>query len=71
MRWPKLNVCVDGDEISVKANGSVKGFALFVEDVYGVSFMDNLLNLVPGDEQIVVARGVNGRAVASKYYGIE
>lgn len=68
---PKLNVCVDGDEISVKVDVPVKGFVLYVEDVDGGSFGDNLLDLVPGDEQIVVAPGLNGRAATWKYYGME
>jgi beta-mannosidase len=71
MPRPKLNVYVDGDKVLVKANVPVKGFALYVEDVDGVSFEDNLLDLVPGDEQTVVARGLNGRAVTWKYYGME
>jgi beta-mannosidase len=27
--------------------------------------------LVPGDEQVVVANGLNGRAVTWKYYGMD
>jgi beta-mannosidase len=67
---PKLSICVDGDNISAKANVPVKGLAFYVEDVDGVEFEDNLIDLVPGDEQIIVARGLNRRAVTWRYYGM-
>ena len=67
---PKLSICVDGDKISAKANVPVKGLAFYVEDVDEVDFEDNLIDLVPGDEQIVVAHGLNWRAVTWRYYGM-
>ncbi|TVY39358.1 Beta-mannosidase B [Lachnellula occidentalis] len=71
MPKPKLDICVDGDVITAKANIPVKGFLLYVEDVDGVEFEDNCLDLVPGDTQTVVAHGLNGRAVTWRYYGME
>jgi beta-mannosidase len=37
--------------------------------VEAVEFKDNLLDFVPGDEQIVIANGLNGRAVNWRFYG--
>lgn len=71
MPKPESDICVDGDIITVKANVLVKGFTLYVEDVDGVEFEDNCLDLVPGDTQAVVAHGLNGRAVTWRYYGME
>lgn len=71
MPKPKLDICIDGDIVTVKANVPVKGFVLYVEDVDGVEFEDNCLDLVPGDTQAVVAHGLNGRAVTWRYYGME
>jgi len=70
MPEPTLNVGVDGDRITIRSDVPVKGLALYVEDVDAVEFEDNLLDLVPGDEQIVVANGLNGRVVTWRYYGM-
>lgn len=71
MPKPKLSIRIDGDKISAKANVPVKGLAFYVEDVDGVEFEDNLIDLVPGDEQIVIAHGLDGRAVTWRYYGMD
>ena len=70
MPKPKLNITVDGDMITAKANLPVKGLAFYAEDVDGVKFEDNLIDLVPGHQQVVIARGLNGRAVTWRYYGM-
>lgn len=71
MPKPKLVISVDGDRISAKANVPVKGLAFYVKDVDAVRFEDNMLDLVPGDEQVIIAHGLNGRAVSWRYYGME
>jgi beta-mannosidase len=71
MPKPTLDVGVRGDMITVKSDVPVKGIAFYFEDVDAVEFEDNLLDLVPGDEQVVVANGLNGRAVTWKYYGMD
>jgi beta-mannosidase len=71
MPKPKLTITVDGDTIAARANLPVKGLAFYVEDVDEVKFEDNLIDLVPGDEQVVIARGLNGRAVTWRYYGMD
>ncbi len=65
-----LNVRVEGNNVFVKADVPVKGFALYVEDVDGVAFEDNLIDLLPGDEQVIVAHGLDGRDVTWRYYGM-
>jgi beta-mannosidase len=65
-----ITIRVDGDKIYVRTNDvPVKGLALYVEDVDSVDFEDNLLDLVPGDEQVVVANGLNDGSVTYRYYG--
>lgn len=71
MPKPTLDISVHGDRITVKSDVPVKGLAFYVEDVDEVDFEDNLLDLVPGDEQVVVANGLNGRVVTWRYYGME
>lgn len=49
----------------------MKGLAFYFKGVDEVSFDDNLVDLVPGDEQEIVACGLKGRSVTWKYYGME
>lgn len=70
MPKPTLDMSVDGDKITVKSDVPVKGLTFYVEDVDAVEFEDNMLDLVPGDEQTIVANGLNGRALTWKYYGL-
>jgi beta-mannosidase len=62
---PRLNLSVniDGDKIYAKSDVPVKGLIFYVEDVDAVEFDDNFLDLVPGDQQIMIANSLNGRAV--------
>jgi beta-mannosidase len=62
---PRLNLSVniDGDKIYAKSGVPVKGLIFYVEDVDAVEFDDNFLDLVPGDQQIMIANSLNGRAV--------
>jgi beta-mannosidase len=48
-----------------------QGLAFYVKDVDAVEFEDNMLDLVLGDDQIVVANGLDGRAITWRYYGME
>jgi beta-mannosidase len=71
MPKPSLDVQIDGDTILVKTNDvPVKGLAFYAEEVDEVKFEDNLIDLVPGDEQVIMARGLNGRPVDMRYYGM-
>lgn len=71
MPKPKLGICVNGNTISARADVPIKGLVFYFEDVDEVRFEDNLIDLVPGDEQVVVAHGLNGREVTWRYYGME
>lgn len=53
----------------------VKGLVLSVEELDGdegeVKWSDNALDVVPHDEQVVVARGLSGRRVRAAWLGKE
>jgi beta-mannosidase len=61
---PKLKVAVRDGEISLNVEKPVKGVWLSVEgDDEGIEFGDNSLDLFPGDEIVVKAKGLEGRVV--------
>jgi beta-mannosidase len=71
MPTPDLTIRIKQDKILVKTNNvPVKGLAFYVEDIDSVDFEDNLIDLVPGDEQVVVAQGLKGKPVKFRYYGM-
>lgn len=55
--------------IRVCAKRPVKG--LVFEEMDGVTWGDNCIDVVPGDEQIVSVKGLKGREVKWRYYGME
>ncbi|KAI7977479.1 hypothetical protein EIK77_007101 [Talaromyces pinophilus] len=71
---PAINVKVDGNEVRVSAALPVKGLQLSVdgdtaaEDT--VDWADNCLDLIPGDEQVIVAKGLAGRKVNILHLGV-
>ncbi|KAH7927653.1 glycoside hydrolase [Leucogyrophana mollusca] len=67
---PGLDIAVDGDRVSVKAKRPVKGLVLSVDDDK-VKWSDNGVDIVPGDEQVIVAKGLGGRKVKVAYMGKE
>lgn len=54
--------------ILISAKKPVKG--LVFEEIDGVMWSDNCIDVVPGDEQAVVAKGLKGREITWKYYGM-
>ena len=61
---PKLRVEVKNGEIRLNVEKPVKGVWLSVEgDDKGIEFSDNSLDLFPGDEVVVKAKGLKGRVV--------
>lgn len=61
---PKLKVEVKDGEIGLNVEKPVKGVWLSVEgDDDGIEFGDNSLDLFPGDEVVVKAKGLEGRVV--------
>lgn len=71
MPRPVLQIKVINDAIYVKANVPVKGLWLYVDKVDSVKFDDNGLDLIPGDEQTVMAKGLGGCELLGRCYGVE
>lgn len=63
MQWD-----VEGKEVGVSAERPVKG--LVFEEVEGVVWGDNCLDLMPGDTQIVKVAGLKGKRVTWRWYGM-
>lgn len=57
---PDVKVQVEGDNIVISAPLPVKGFVVDIDDDE-VEFSDNCIDLVPGEEQVIYAKGLNGR----------
>ena len=64
-----VDLIVRGDYIHVSSSLPVKGLALAVDDDL-VKLEDNCIDLVPGDEQVIHAKGLNGRSVSFMHLGI-
>ncbi|KAL1962656.1 hypothetical protein VTN77DRAFT_9290 [Rasamsonia byssochlamydoides] len=64
---PTINLIVDGDLVRVSADLPVKGLQLMLQDDGDgedeIEWDDNCIDLMPGDEQIIHARGLAGRKV--------
>lgn len=72
MPQASLQIQVQNECIYVKTNDvPIKGLLLYVDDVDSVKFDDNCLDLVPGDEQIITAKGLENQKLLSRYYGME
>lgn len=71
---PAVKVEVDGDQVRVSAALPVKALQLSVDGDAAaedsVDWADNCLDLSPGDEQVVVAKGLAGRKVNIMHLGI-
>lgn len=65
----KLKLEIKGDEVTVSAEKPIKGLVLDVEGDAEVQWSDQALDIMPGDVQVVVAKGLNGRNVAARYLG--
>lgn len=67
---PGLKITVEGEEITLECERPVKGAVLDTEGAEGeVSWSDQAIDLFPGDKQIVVAKGLEGRKVVARYFG--
>lgn len=64
----RVDVGADGETVQVSCKKPIKGL---VFDVKGeeVAWSDQALDLVPGDPQTVVGRGLRGREVKVKFLG--
>lgn len=65
---PVLEIKVNGDEVTLTCKAPIKGLIL---DTEGDECMwsDNAVDLFPGDEQKVTAKGLKGREVKARYLG--
>ncbi|KAG6835508.1 hypothetical protein H0H93_000719 [Arthromyces matolae] len=68
---PDLAVKVDGETVTVSVGRPVKGLWLSIEGEEKVSWTDNCLDIVPGDPQVVGAKGLEGRRIKVAYLGKE
>ncbi|OCH85238.1 glycoside hydrolase [Obba rivulosa] len=70
---PKLDVRIDGERVNVDSDKPVKGlwFSIDEQDGNDVRWSDNALDVMPGDTQVIFARGLRGRAVKVAYMGKE
>lgn len=66
---PDLDVERDGEMLRVRVMRPAKGVWLSAGD--GVTWSDNMLDLLPGDERVVVARGLGNRSVYVRWLGTD
>ncbi|KAL7420732.1 hypothetical protein Q5752_004683 [Cryptotrichosporon argae] len=67
---PGLAVDVDGERVRLACTKPAKAVVLDSDGDEDIDWSDQAIDLVPGDEQVVVARGLKGRVVL-KYLGID
>lgn len=68
---PGLKVQVLGEQINVSVEKPAKGVVLSIDDEDNVSWSDNGFDVVPGDPQEIIAKGLRGRKVKVAYMGKE
>jgi beta-mannosidase len=64
-----VKVTVKDDHIYVSSTLPVKGVVFEAEDDE-IVFDDNYIDVVPGDDQVVLAKGLNGRSVSFMHLGM-
>jgi beta-mannosidase len=65
---PGLQITREGDTLTLQVERPAKGVWLDAGD--GVMWSDNFLDLVPGDQQTITARGLGERPVSSRWLKI-
>ncbi|KDQ51573.1 glycoside hydrolase family 2 protein [Jaapia argillacea MUCL 33604] len=69
---PGLKITVEGESVRVSAEKPVKALVLSVDGDGGeVKWSDNALDIMPGDEQMVIAKGLQGRNIKIAHLGKE
>ena len=66
---PGLNLKVDGETVQIESQRPVKGVVLSVDGTPEVKWSDNALDVIPGDPQTVLAEGLGGRTIKTRYMG--
>lgn len=71
MPKPTLAIRVEKDRIVVATKDvPVKGLWLYMKDMNSIKFTDNCVDLVPDDEQTIIAKGVQSHDLFVRYYGV-
>ena len=65
---PKLEIASKGDQVTLNCQKPIKGLVLDV-DGEECRWSDQAIDLFPGDEQVVNAKGLGGRKVKARYLG--
>jgi beta-mannosidase len=70
---PKLRINVQGDHVVLSCDKPVKGIVLDTEAEGGeeVQWSDQAIDLMPGDDQTIIATGLGGRKAQARYVGSE
>ncbi|KAH7913372.1 glycoside hydrolase family 2 protein [Hygrophoropsis aurantiaca] len=73
---PALDIQISKDQLTVKAKRPVKGLVFSVDDNKDqteteVKWSDNAIDVMPGDVQTIVARGLGARKIKVAYMGKE
>lgn len=68
---PKLSITVKGDQVTLRCEKPIKGVILDLEDRSGeeVKWSDQAIDMFPGDEQVLEAKGLKGRGIKARYIG--
>lgn len=68
---PELQVEVSGEKVTVSAKKPTKGVIFSINGEENVTWSDNGIDVVPGDPQEFIAKGLNGRRLKVAYMGGE
>ncbi|KAI5121343.1 hypothetical protein M0805_000651 [Coniferiporia weirii] len=68
---PGLQVTVDGESIRVSVKKPVKGLVFSVQEEDNVQWSDNGIDMMPGDQQNIQAKGLVGKDLYVAYMGGE
>lgn len=68
LKFPKykLKITSTGDEVTLSTDQPIKGVVLDVEGDDEPEWADQAIDLFPGDEQVIKAKGLNGRKVTAR-----
>lgn len=65
-----LTIQVKGEEVRLSCKKPIKGVVLDTKNAEGeVKWSDQGIDLFPGDEQVIFAKGLEGREVVARYMG--
>lgn len=68
---PGLDIVVQDETITVTSQRPVKGLVFSVQEEENVTWSDNGIDIVPGDTQVIEAKGLCGKKLYVAYLGSE